>query len=258
MQIVTANTVEAERSPGVHRAGPPLHRVRRRREPDRHLQGGEPRAVQDRPGAQGRHRRRAGGRGRELLHPQGHQPEEPGAGHAGERLGRRGDPGRVHDHPAAGEEPSPHQRSRHRPQDPRSGLRVAGGAEVLQGRDPGALPQHRLPRKQRLRPAGGGRDVLRQERGPARHLGRRLPGRAHPQPLRLRPAGPSRAGSGPLPAGRRPPGRRRQGDGRAGQSSGGELAAADQAAVDTANGRAPLVLHRGGAQAAPERDDDPG
>ena len=73
--------------------------------------------------------------------------------------------------------PSPSSWSRTRCGRPEQNLdrKTAGGVlavalekELHEGRDPRALPQHRLLRQRRLRRAGGGRDLLRQRRRAAR------------------------------------------------------------------------------------------
>ena len=74
--------------------------------------------------------------------------------------------------------------------------------------DPRALPQHGLLRQQRLRAAGRRRGVLRQGRRAAERDRGRVPRRADPQPVRLRPDPPARAFACPVPAGGRAPRRR--------------------------------------------------
>ena len=66
-----------------------------------------------------------------------------------------------------------------------------------QGRDPRALPQHRLLRQQRLRHPGGVRDLLRQDRRPADVHRGRLPRRPGALAVGLRPG--DQPGAQPLP-----------------------------------------------------------
>ena len=183
---------------------------------------------------------------------QGRQPEEPRAGHAGERLGRRGEPGRLHDHPAAGEEPPVDQRPRHRPQDPRGGLRRGGWSRSTRrtrswsatstpstsGTTPTAC--RRRPRRTSARTStsstsGEGAFLAGLIRNPSGYDPFRHPERSQ----------------GPLQAGARPArGDRRQGDRGPGQpAANGPLP--DAAAAGAQHRQAPLVLHRRGAQAAP-------
>ena len=102
--------------------------------------------------------------------PQGHAARlhhQPG------QLRRR--PGRLVDHPAAGQAhaPQPGQdqggarggdRRLLRPQAARAALRDRARAAALQGLDPGALPQHRLLRRRRLRRPGRRPALLRRQR----------------------------------------------------------------------------------------------
>ena len=81
-------------------------------------------------------------------------------------------------------------------------LRDDAREQVHQGRDPRALPQHRLLRQQRLRRAGGGRDLLRQDRRPADVRRGGVPRRARALAVRLRPDRQPRAQPRPLRPGR--------------------------------------------------------
>ena len=162
------------------------------------FQAREPEPGQLAPGPAGRHRRRAGRRGRELL-PRTRASTlksllramlanvsagevRQGGSTITQQLVKLSfldvPPGR-------------------RPQDPRGVLRGRAREEVHEGPDPRALPQHRLLRQQRLRPAGRGRDVLRQERRPARRWprARSSPASSATRPATTRSATPS--GRGP-------------------------------------------------------------
>ena len=74
-----------------------------------------------------------------------------------------------------------------RPQAHRAALRDRLRAELLQGLDPRALPQHRLLRRRGVRRTGGGPPLLRHQRqGPHPAPGRH-PGRSGQEPVGLRP-----------------------------------------------------------------------
>ena len=220
------------RPPGVRRVLTALGDVRRRRQRPRRVPGGrQPDPGQVRPDPPGRDRRRAGRRGRELLPAQGRERQEPPAGGAGQRLGGRGAPGRLDDHPAARQAQLPVVAPGRQPQDAGGVLRRPAREEVHEAADPRALPQHRLLRQQRLWLASRGRDVLQQERRPAHDGRRRLPRRPDPGPLGLRPVPVPRSGQGPPQAGAGPArghrphdrsaGRRRQRDATSGGTAAG-------------------------------------
>ena len=104
--------------------------------------------------------------------------------------------GRLHDHPAAREEPLHRRRSDPLPEDERSDARLAAGGSAVQGRDPHALPEHGLFRQGRLRRAGGRPNVLRRRRGEARSravgAARRIDHEPRPlRPVRVSPPGRS-------------------------------------------------------------------
>ena len=107
-------------------------------------------------------------------------------------------PGWLVDHPADGQadaaEPGEGQEGargrdrRHvRPQGARAALRDRLRAAVLQGLDPGALPQPRLLRRRRLRHPVGRPSLLQQERQGPRLARVGRAGRAGQEPDRLRP-----------------------------------------------------------------------
>jgi hypothetical protein len=81
-----------------------------------------------------------------------------------------GGPGRLDHHPAAGEKPVPRARPYLRAQIPGGRPRAVAGEQVLQGRDPPALPQPHLFRRRRHRRGEGLAEVLRQV-GPRHHAG---------------------------------------------------------------------------------------
>jgi len=95
------------------------------------------------------------------------------------------------------------------------------------------------------------------KRRPARHLGGCVPRWPHPEPVRLRPDRPSRAGPGPVPPGARPPRRRRHAPALAGRRRGGAVAVAHEAALDSADAGRHVVLLRRGPRPVAEPDDDP-
>ena len=125
--------------------------------------------------------------------PEGHAPR-PGHQPGQRRLGA----GWLVDHPADGQDDAarPGQErqgaqgghGRHlRPQDHRAALRDRLRAELLQGLDPRALPQHRLLRRRRVRRPGGRAPLLRHQRqGPHPAAGGDA-GRPGQEPVRLRP-----------------------------------------------------------------------
>ena len=164
-QLVGGRAADAA---GVPAARPTDPRVRRRRQPDRHVPAPEQPADRPRRHPRARAPRLPRRRGPRVLHAQRGQRPQPGPRRAVQR--RLGLPaaGRLDDHDAGRQERVPR---RHRSRLPLQGaadpLRDDAGEPVHQGRDPRALPQHRLLRQQRLRRAGGGRGVLRQDRRPA-------------------------------------------------------------------------------------------
>ena len=94
------------------------------------------------------------------------------------------DPGRPGQDPQAAQG----RDGRHlRPQAHRAALRDRLRAELLQGLDPRALPQHRLLRRRRVRRTGGGTPLLRHQRQGPHPAPGRDPGRSRPEPVRLRP-----------------------------------------------------------------------
>ena len=95
-----------------------------------------------------------------------------------------------------------------RPQDPRAALRHLGREDADQGRDPRALPEHRLLRRRRVRHRGGRRALLRHHGGQAHPAAGGAAGRAGAEPDRAQPGGATIGGPG---AARR----RAQPDGRA-------------------------------------------
>ena len=114
-----------------------------------------PEQPADRAGARSPSRRPSsvpGRRGPRVLPAQRRQRPGPVPGDAVERRLRRGAAGRLDDHDAGGQERVPR---RARPRLPLQGapdpLRDDARERVHQGRDPRALPQHRVLRQQRLR-----------------------------------------------------------------------------------------------------------
>jgi hypothetical protein len=139
-------TVPAIALPELAGADHPVLPRRRRARPARRGQPDPARAGRDgdarRPGG--------GGRRRSGLLVQQHRGHHPQRGAAGDRHG--GDR-----HPGPG---------------PRRGPGLEPGRPVLQGRDPGLLPQRVGVRPDRHRDRGGRPGVLRQERPPGRPTGR--------------------------------------------------------------------------------------
>ena len=72
--------------------------------------------------------------------------------------------GRLHDHPAAREEPLRRRRADVRAQDRRGGARVAARGAAHEGADPRAVPEHGVLRPGGLRRAGGRPPVLQRGR----------------------------------------------------------------------------------------------
>ena len=70
----------------------------------------------------------------------------------------------LHHHPAAREEPLRRGRPHASSQDRRGRPRLAVGGSAVEGPDPDEVPEHRLPRRGRLRRPGSRRDLLREER----------------------------------------------------------------------------------------------
>ena len=66
---------------------------------------------------------------------------------------------------------------------------IIGRADPQQGRDPRALPEHRVLRRRRVRHRGGGRALLRHHGGQADARAGRDPGRAGAEPDREQPGG---------------------------------------------------------------------
>ncbi|CAA9315851.1 MAG: Multimodular transpeptidase-transglycosylase, partial [uncultured Frankineae bacterium] len=169
----------------------------------RRLAAGGALPAEPRQRAAGRHPRAAapGGHrhgGRALLPPprrrlQGHDPR----GRV-QRPGRRGQPGRFDADPAVRQErPAAGGRGEQDPagrrargvagaQDEGGALRPGHRADDEQGRDPRALPQHRLLRQRRLRRRHGGQLLLRQAGAEAQPVRERHPRRHRPEPRALR------------------------------------------------------------------------
>ncbi|CAB4922146.1 unannotated protein [freshwater metagenome] len=190
----------------------------RRRHPHHELLREQPHAGDRGPDLRGHeagHRRH---RGQPLLRPQrprrpGH-PARAGREHRRRRRGR----GRLDADPAAGEaDPAAdrghpgggcgRRRADRRSQAARGAVGPRPGGDLLQGRDPHPLPEHRLLRRRRLRHPGRRPAVLLGERDrpdPAAGLGAR---RSGAEPDQRRPAGQPGERAGP-------PGRRAQPDAR--------------------------------------------
>ena len=114
-------------------------------------------------------------------------------------------PGRLDDHPAVREERAVGPGRPHGvPEAARGGARLPPGAQVVEGQDPHAVPEHRLLRERRLRRGVGGARLLPGPGAPAgRHhrlqqqrpgrrrdaRGGRAPGRDDRVALALRPGG---------------------------------------------------------------------
>ena len=97
-----------------------------------------------------------------LLRAFRHRPRRHRARARHQHPGRRRAPGRLLDHPAAGEEPVPDQRAHHRAQDQGGVPRAVAGVAPDQERDPEALPRPRLSRRRRLRRRCRGAVLLQQ------------------------------------------------------------------------------------------------
>jgi hypothetical protein len=168
---------------------------RRRQRPHLPPRRGEPGVDLPRRGVPDLHRHAPRHRGQPLLRPRRHQRPGHGAGAARERVGRRRRAGRVHDHPAAREERARRVGAEPRAQGAGGGPGPAPRGPDDEGRDPRALLEHRVPRQQHLRRAGGcGALLRRQRRGPRpRAVGAAR--RDDPEPGRPRPV--------PAPGGRR-------------------------------------------------------
>ena len=110
------------------------------------------------------HPGRAGHRGPPLLRSFRHRFPRPVSRHAGERPRQLGRPGRLHHHPAIGQEPVPLQRAHGRAQG-QGGVPVAlAGDEHPQEGDPPALSRPRLYGRRHLRHHGRRRLLFRQGR----------------------------------------------------------------------------------------------
>ncbi len=147
-------------------------RQRRRADVHHHLRGPHHRDRQDRdgqpdgrPALRGlgrRPARRARGGEQELLQRARYLPAGYRPGAVGERP-RWGDlPGRIDDHSAVRQERLSDAGAHLLPQDEGDRPRGQARPEVLQGRDPGVLPQHDLLRSWSVRHRGRVQDVLRQ------------------------------------------------------------------------------------------------
>ena len=110
---------------------------------------------------------RRGGGGPALLAPPRHRPDRPGA----RRLDRPGcrprRAGRLHHHPAGGEEPVPDQRPHLPPQGAGTAADALAGAAFHQAGDPRDLAEPRLSRLRRLGRGRGGAHLFRRLRPPA-------------------------------------------------------------------------------------------
>ena len=157
-------------------------------QPDRSAaRGGEPLAGHARPDPVAGEAGDPGGRGRELLQPHRREPAGHAAGAVHQRAVGLGRAGRLDHHDAAREERAAQAGAHARPQGPRGRAGVPARADHDEGRDPRALPQHRLLRQRHVRRAGRGGDVLRQEHRRA-HVARGRAARGDdPRPARLRP-----------------------------------------------------------------------
>ena len=194
---------------GVPPARPALLRLRRLRQRDLAVRAREQPADHAGPGAPARHRRVPRRRGQGVLPPRRRQRPQPRAGHAVELRVRLAAAGRLDDHDAGRQERLPRRPRARRPLQAAAGpLRPDARARVHQGRDPRALPEHRLLRQQRLRHPGGRRDLLRQDRRPAHLHPGRVPRRPRAGAVGVRPGQQPRAQPGPLRPGARPPRRR--------------------------------------------------
>ena len=184
-----------------------LVRVRRAGQRDREVRGGEQPADRARRRAAARDRRVPRGRGSRVLRPPRGQRAEPAAGDAVELRVRGAGAGRVDDHHAGGQERLHGGLRTRRPvQAPAGDLRGAAREAEEQGRDPRALPQHRVLRAELVRHRRRGRDLLRQA-GRRRHVHRgRVPGRPRSGAVELRPDHPSRAEPHAVHPGARPDG----------------------------------------------------
>ncbi|CAA9251293.1 MAG: Multimodular transpeptidase-transglycosylase, partial [uncultured Acidimicrobiales bacterium] len=183
--------------------GAAIGRARGRRQPvDLPPRRGEQGVGPARGGVAHLHRHAARHRGPAVLRARRHQRAGHGPGAARERQRRRGRAGRLDDHPAARQERAGRLRAEPRAQGRGGGAGPAPRGPDDEGRDPRALPEHRVPRQQHLRRPGGRRAVLRGlSQGPRR------------RPVRVaRRADPEPRGPEPLQVPRRrplPPGRRR-------------------------------------------------
>ena len=147
------------------------------------------------------HAQRGGrGRGPALLPARRDRPGRHGPRRRRQHLDGHARAGRLHDHPAARQEPLEARTGRHAlaaAQDHRGRARLPGRAALVEAEDPRGVPQHDLLRPPGLRRRGRRRGVLRRAReGPAAAAGRpaRRPG-AEPDELRPRQApadGPER------------------------------------------------------------------
>ena len=106
-----------------------------------------------------------------------------------------------------------------RPQDPRAALRHLGGEDAQQGRDPRALPEHRLLRRRRVRRRGRRPALLRHHGGQAHPAAGGHAGRAGAEPDGQQPGAEPDRGSAAAQRGDQPDGgarrdhRRRSGQG---------------------------------------------
>ena len=136
------------------------------------------------------HLRGAGRRGRGLFRARRDRFHRHRQRHAGLRAGRIPE-GRLHHHPAGGQEQHRGQRAHHPAQDTGGAVRHRDGTALHQAGDTGVLPEFGLFRVVGLRGEGGGARILRQGAGRSDH--RRVGGHGgnHPQPLPLRPEAPA-------------------------------------------------------------------
>ncbi len=161
--------------------------------------------------------------------PSRRRPVRPGPCHGGQHQEPAARPparGRVDHHPAGGQEPAADQRGQRPAQDARAGPGLRDRAQILQGPDPGDVPQRDLPRPGRLWRRRGLGPLFRQAAGRAVAVRGGVPGGAAEGAEQLQPDHPARGRPHPprLRAGPHGPGRRhhrRAGGRRQGRAAGG-------------------------------------
>ena len=126
----------------------------------RHARHAVPRPGEPRPGAPEPDQRGDRHRGPLLLDQRRHRPRRGVPGVPQERHVGADRAGRLHHHPAAREEPHPHQQADGEPQGEGDRGRDPPQQEVLQEEDPRGVPQHRLPGRELLRGEVGRRALL--------------------------------------------------------------------------------------------------